>query len=400
MGDLNVTVRYHGSVVDDRVVPVRGAVAIGDSPGAKVSFPGARVDVVRVGRDLELRGRRLAEGQRTGFSLGPVHVQLEHIEPLRVERWARPSFDSRFLLVALAVTTAGMWLETLDDVARTQEGVVAQQLRSVGHELSLLRSTDRRAERTSLVTPNPALDLLPPADQRAVDGPAAVADDVKTGWAFYEWHADSVRLSSDQVMARVRLQAEPDNVELRSQLAHAAYASDDFEEAAWHYAWLAERHPDGVEWHTGLALAQKRLGRHTSELEHWERVLELEPRHVLALGNRAVAFARLDRWDQSRSALDRLQEVAPEHPYGHVYMALQAALEGADDDALGHLELAMERREALSDDLRIELRRDIALDPALSGLRADPRLMAMLNRQLGARAPRPLAQQARHGERR
>lgn len=396
MGDLHVTVRYHGTVVDDRVVPVRGAVAIGDSPNAKVSFPGARVDVVRVGSELELRGRRLSEGQRTGFSLGPVHVQVEHTEPLHVERWPRPSFDSRFLLVAMAVTTAGMWLETLDDVARTQDGAVAEQLRSVTDRLSLLRNADRTTERTSLVSPNPALELLPPADQRVVDGPAAVPDDQLTGWAFYEWHADNVRWSSDRVMARVRLQADPDNVELRAQLAHAAYGQDDYEEAAWHYAWLADRHPDGVEWHSGLARAHKRLGMHQAELESWERVLELEPRHVLALGNRAVAFARLDRWDQARPALDRLREVAPEHPYGHVYLALFGALEGADDDALGHLELAMERREALSDDLRIELRRDIAVDPALAGLRSDPRLMAMLNRQLGPRAPRPLAQQARH----
>ena len=67
-----------------------------------------------------------------------------------------------------------------------------------------------------------------------------------------------------------------------------------------------------------------------------------------------------------------------------------AGAAGSDDDAINHLEIAVARRNALPDELQIELRRDLALDPGLSAVRADPRLRAMLNRQLGAASPRPL----------
>jgi hypothetical protein len=84
-----------------------------------------------------------------------------------------------------------------------------------------------------------------------------------------------------------------------------------------------------------------------------------------------------------------MHRASPDNPYGQVFEALCASLQGREDEAIAHLEEAISRRGAMSDDLQIELRRDLALDPALAPLRADPRLRAMLSRQLGAASPRP-----------
>ena len=76
MGDLAVSVLVHGNVVDDRVVPVRRLVRLGESDDAVVAFPGADLAIVRVGRGLALRGRVLEEGEEMCISLGHVEVRL------------------------------------------------------------------------------------------------------------------------------------------------------------------------------------------------------------------------------------------------------------------------------------------------------------------------------------
>ena len=67
MGELQVTIRYNGFVVNHQVVRVRDVVRIGDSADAKVSFPGASVAVHRVGGAPATRFPYLINEQPNSF---------------------------------------------------------------------------------------------------------------------------------------------------------------------------------------------------------------------------------------------------------------------------------------------------------------------------------------------
>ena len=389
MGELHVTVSYHGAVIEDCYVPVRGAVRLGEAEDARVGFPGADLTVYRVGDAYELNGVRLAPGDRTDVSRGAVQVRLEHVERLRLPRFARGHFDARFLLIAMAVTASGMWLDTLTSVAEHPAGgFIAQQYERVRSELP--GGVDDRSQRTTTsVQPNAELYMLPPTRDHLIDGPPARKDDSVTGWSYYPWYRSVVPSARGSAAARGQLSAQPDDATLHAVIARDAYQSEKWEGAQHHYHWLAEEDSEEPGWLLGLALSRKRLGMHRAELETYERLLKADPENFLALGNRAVSLARQDRWSEVPEALSRMYRVAPEHPYAHVFEGTCAALQGREDEAIAHLELAVASRGLMSDDLQIELRRDIALDPALGPLRADPRLRAMLSRQLGAASPRP-----------
>ncbi len=113
MGDLAVTVRLRGSVVEDRVVKVSGAVRLGERFEAAVSFPGADLLVVRDEGALLVRGQRLAEGEELRVTLGAVDVRLVHT--IAMERLSEPArYDLRFLLCALLVAALGIWLDAAE----------------------------------------------------------------------------------------------------------------------------------------------------------------------------------------------------------------------------------------------------------------------------------------------
>ena len=389
MGELHVTVSYHGAVIEDCFVPVRGAVRLGESDDALVGFPGADLTVYRVGDHYELNGERLGPGERTDFVSGAVLVQLEHVERLRLPRVVRGHFDARFLLIAMAVTASGMWLDTLTSVAEHPAGgFIAEQYDRVRSELPG-GVDDRRTRRTTSVQPNAELYMLPPTRDHLVDGPPARQDDSLTGFSYYPWYRSVVPSSRDSNSARTRLSAHPDDATLHAVIARDAYQTEKWEGAHHHYQWLTKEDEATPGWLLGLALSRKRLGMHRAELDTYERLLLQDPDNFLALGNRAVSLARQDRWSEVPGALSRMYRAAPDHPYAHVFEGTCAALQGREDEAIAHLEIAVSERGLMSDDMQIELRRDIALDPALGPLRADPRLRAMLSRQLGAAGPRP-----------
>ncbi len=110
MGDLAVTVRLRGRVVEDRVLPVSSAVRLGERFGAAVSFPGADLLVVRDDDALLVRGQRLREGEELEIALGAVDVRLSHVVALARAR-EQATFDLRFLLAALLVAALGTWLD-------------------------------------------------------------------------------------------------------------------------------------------------------------------------------------------------------------------------------------------------------------------------------------------------
>ena len=395
MGNLRVSVQLYGTVVEEQVLSVRQCVRLGEAPSAKVSFPGADLAVVRVGADLTIRGRRLEEGRGIGVSLGPVRVWLEHLSPIKMPRRWLQHVDTRFLVTAALVTVTGLWVDTMESAIRTRDesGFLARQI----HHWTAVGATvpgvvPKREPLKQVAAVNASGDgrtSLEP-DLELVDGPAAESDDARSGYAFYEWYRASVP-QDDQALEAVRSQLEwnPMDIGLREVLAHAAYEADQHEEAVRQFRWLLMRRPGDVELLKRVARAERRMGHHAREIALYQQALERHEDDPTLLAGAASALARLGRYDEAHVAIERAMLLAPERPEVLVHLALIAAAEAREDDATVILEGLLRRRERLSAEMRVELRRDIAIDPVFALLRQSSGFRAMLSRELGAAAPRP-----------
>ncbi len=386
MGDLHVRVTFHEHVVEDQVMPVKGVVWIGSRLGAQVVFPGADVAVARLGNSLAIRGRRLREGQRTAFRVGPVRVQVQHLEPFKIKRQLAPVLDYTFMLVAAAVMASGMWVDTLGHLAH-DPGTA-----DVTAKVAELRDWLRPAIDSDRQQASANVGLREPEQRRATldmvfEGRVARPDDHQTGWSFYEWYRAAVPAGPVLSRARARLLAEPDDLHLHAMLARGEYDADNWTGAAAHYRNLVARDGRNVAWLEGLAHAHRRLGRHRQELELYNHLLELDPDNLMAMGYSGVALARLDQPDASLATLDELETLHPDHPYVSVFRGLQSAIDGQEGAAIAAFEEALGRQGELTDVQWLELRRDLALEPELADLRSDPRMHRMLARQLGVMAP-------------
>lgn len=389
MGELQVTIRYNGFLVDDQVVRVRDVVRIGDSPDAKVSFPGASVAVHRVGEDLDIRGRRLKQGERTGFSLGQVKVELEHLRPLRIPRPRNTPLDLRFLLLALGVTTAGMWADRIQATLQAPPpGKVASWVETAAEVLPVAGEREHR-EQVAAVRPSTSGSLLP-TPVAAAEGRAAVNDDRATGIAYYRWYRAIVPSTLEAELARIRLAQEPSNLEHRARVARGAYDNDDFAQALAHYQILLEMDPGNTQWLWGRSQAEKRLGFHSRELESYRQILESDPDNPGAWASGAVTLGRMGDFDAAEDWLGQALEHGQGAPYLHLYEGMLLALQGEDRQALVAIEDTVGQRDALSAGQRIELHRDLAIDPAFSSMRGGTELRSLLWRHYGAAAPRKL----------
>ncbi len=386
MGELHVRVTFHETVVDDQVMPVNGVVWLGSRTGAQVVFPGADVAVTRLGNSLAIRGRRLREGQRTAFRVGPVRVQVQHLEPFKVKRQLAPQLDYGFMLVAAAVMTSGMWVDTLGHLAQDRAlAEVTARVAEVGDWLRPGAARDSQQASANVGLREP--ERRPATLDMVFEGREARPDDHQTGWAFYQWYRAAVPAGPVLSRARARLQAEPDDLHLHAKLARGEYDADNWSGAAAHYRNLVAYDGKNVAWLEGLAHAHRRLGRHRQELELYNHLLELDPDNLVAMGYAGVALARLDQPDASTAALDELESLHPDHPYVSHFRGLVAAIDGQEAAAIAAFEEALVRLGELNDVQQLELRRDLALEPELAALRADPRMHRMLARQLGVMAP-------------
>ena len=390
MGDLQVRVTFHEHVVEDCVLPVRGVVWLGDRSGAQVVFPGADVAVTRLGNSLAIRGRRLREGQRTAFRVGAVRVQVEHLEPLRIRRDIAPQLDYRFLLVAMAVMTSSMWADTLTRVADDPvSGVIPSKVAEV-RELLMPGQASEQRKASATVALQKETPRRTAGEALFWEGRVARPDDATTGWGFYEWYRAAVPPPTHLARARARLVNHPEDLSAHAVLARGEYDWDNWRGSAAHYRNLVAHDGRNVAWLEGLAGAHRRLGRHRQELELYSHLLELDPDNLMAMGYGAVALARLDQPDAALSTLDELRTAHPDDPYVEVFRGLLAAIDGREEAAIAALEEALARQGEMTDVPRLELKRDLALEPELSTLRADPRLHRMLARQPGVMGPRKL----------
>ena len=399
MGDLAVTVRLNGILVEDQVIPVHSVVRIGDAPDALVHFPGADVAVVRLGKRLAMRGRTLEEGEDMEISLGATHVHLRHTTKFRPPSALQATIDARFLVAAVLVMAMGSWVDAAEywldrqtqsngaaPITQLLEGFEAVQSSQPGPMSTAMSASDGLLESDS-----DGDDIMVVEKVVKADGPRHIADDALTGTGYYEWYRSAV--PDDDMVEEAASEQFLDNQEIptaRQVLARDAYDQDDFERAAWHYQWIIDRFPHDRSARIRLARAEKRLGYHAREVTHYRAVLSADPTNIEARAGLAVALTRLGRLDEADGALDTLLITAPHHPSTHLTIATIAALNGQEAEAVEALEAGFRARAQLSEEMQIEMRRDIALDPAFKSLRNDWMLRAMLLRHLGAAAPRPV----------
>ncbi len=380
---LRVTVFLGEGLVEDKVVSVKNHIRLGDSPDAAVSFPGGDFIVTRVGDDLVWRGRRLAVGQRASYRNDNVEVVGEHMD---MDRALRPSpfrhVDPVFFLVLLGMVSIGMWVDTVENAKMSTNRdsfVVAENVLDEGLE-------DRNRygvsdQRSSAV--QPVFNVVQPQSVEVVwDGPRAQNDDLSTRVEWYAWYRSFTPLQTGSIATEL-------GDLVRDEQARWAYEMDMFEEALGDYQLLVVHQPDNVDWLTGLALSQKRLGMHSLEVLTWERILELDPSNLLAITNRPVNLARLGKFEQGARAMTEMLNAYADHPMAALTRGIWYAEIGAEIPSLRALNEAMTGIWTLPYRLQHELRADFAIEPILSPLRSGSKLVSIVAQQTGE-APYPL----------
>lgn len=378
-------------LVDDRLVRFDKRARIGDCPDARVVFPGAALSVARAGSDLMLRGRSLAEGKGWRMSLGNIEVCLENVPLPTKARTTGSMFDGRFLATALIVVGIGSWMDAAEHWITRQPVTHTMHRGDVLKRLTLRVQDTATQQRTAGVQPTKDwIQTNAVRDSRLADGPRHAADDRISRTGYYQWYRRIVPSDSMARDANDRLLFDPKDVAARRIVARAAYNADHFDMAAWHYQILLDLDPMDGGLLTQMAMAERRRGHHQNEIALYRRILTTNGESTQALQGLTTALARMGHLDDAAMVLDHLEMIAPTDPYTELSAATIASIAGEKTTALQALDRAISTRSHLRPALQIELRRDIALDPAFAALRKDNRLRAVLRRHLGAAAPRPM----------
>ncbi|ANM28711.1 hypothetical protein ABI59_02445 [Acidobacteria bacterium Mor1] len=99
--------------------------------------------------------------------------------------------------------------------------------------------------------------------------------------------------------------------------------------------------PDDVELRRELAFSLRAAGRHAEAVPHFERIAELQPelRSLFELG---LAYSSASRFTEAEAAYLRLLELRPNHPKVLLNLANLAVKRGDNQAALGYYQRAIE----------------------------------------------------------
>ena len=165
----------------------------------------------------------------------------------------------------------------------------------------------------------------------------------------------------------------PDHATARANLAFAYEQSGQLDEAMAAYQKLLDLEPKNVMARNNLAALYSRSGRHDDAIREFEALLEQDPADATARRNLETAKRNrgiLDERDQQGSRAIRAAEARPNDPRAAYDVARVYAQQGDNDKALTWLGKAF--------DLGYEHTDFLNVDPALSGLRKDPRFGKLL----------------------
>ncbi len=137
MTHLYVSVRLHGIVVEQRLLPIVDGLRLGESPDAAIRFPGADLLLRVVDGRLRVRGRELGVGDTLGMELGPVSLHLEAHDCAYGLTWlsrrlenalgGRPTLpDARLLLASAAIALGAASADAMTRFVRVDPVASAQ----------------------------------------------------------------------------------------------------------------------------------------------------------------------------------------------------------------------------------------------------------------------------------
>ena len=156
MTHLYVSVRLHGTVVDERILPLHDGLRLGEAPDAAIPFPGADLILRMVDGKLWVRGRALGVGDRLDMSLGAVDLVVEVLDRAFGWTWlARrlenalgtwPTLpDARVLLATVALALAAASVDAMTDFV-TADPVASAEVQAL-HDALVPTSGPQRSAR-------------------------------------------------------------------------------------------------------------------------------------------------------------------------------------------------------------------------------------------------------------
>lgn len=89
------------------------------------------------------------------------------------------------------------------------------------------------------------------------------------------------------------------------QQGRAAYLAERYDEAAGHFARVANANPEHVKARINWGVSLSRGGRPLEALGHYQQALEQEPDNAAALYNWGAALARLGKHEEALEKFDR-----------------------------------------------------------------------------------------------
>lgn len=285
-----------------------------------------------------------------------------------------------------AATTAPTPVRTMskeDKVALPAERSPSEEAAEKGPEIQQLEAAgkdDAVAE---------GLEVKPSDEQK---GEQAAAEE-QEGWGFRSWYdeedaaMDNLEIEVMLRAAKGRLRIDPDDAAALSILSYYQYLAQDFDAAKKTYDRFIELFPDDAAGYNNKALVYKRLGEYQKEESLYRVALGLSPDDVTALNNLGVNLSHQKRFDEALKVMESLEVLDPKDPYAELHRSKIYAEMGNDEEALRHLELALEGMEQLDTLHHIEFRQDIRLDPSFAKLREGFRFRAILDRYYGKDSP-------------
>ena len=234
------------------------------------------------------------------------------------------------------------------------------------------------------------------AEIRAEDerrDPAELPAEEERGWGVPDWYdeqdqaLEQLEIELALQIAKRRLAIDPDDPTALSILSYYQYLAEDYQDALRTYDRFIELFPEEAAGYNNKALVYKRLGDYKKEEGLYREALAIEPQDETALNNLAVNLAHQGRYDEALAVMDQLEVIDPNDPYADLHRSKIHAEMGHEEQALKHLELALEGMDKLDTLHHIEFRQDIRLDPSFAKLRETNRFRTILARYYGKDSP-------------
>ena len=302
---------------------------VGDLPAAETAFkkvlelrPGNDAARVHLGEVLLLQGR--AEDAR------PLFEALDGESDFAAAR------AHGLARVAAAAGNHEQAVAFFEQVLELQPGAggvrntLAQSLRALG------RTTEAQAE---LARKESGIVTFPDLQRERIDGlPQSAGSLLRRG--------NQALLAGDAGKAvdlfRRGKHANPDNLELRLNLALALVRLQKIDEAVNELKEVLAKDPKNAQAHHDLGAAYRAKGLDPQAVAAFETAVQLKPDYTSAHFNLANAYGSANRWAESEASARRVIELEPEHARARYLAAMAQHQQGKSGPAEAELRRLVE----------------------------------------------------------